>query len=154
MSARLRYLLLFAVAAAPLVVASHVKEAPLLILGGIFVAYAALSLAARGAERAPVRDVLSAALVGLLLLLGSAFLLVSLAVWVTPPLTADGNPVMAIGQTLLGSAGGVVMGGLFTFAALRPCWRDRTLEGILLHVIGAAIVAAAIVRVVREAGAG
>ncbi len=154
MSARLRYLLFFAVAAAPLVIVSHLKEAPLLILGGVFVAHAALSLGARGSERAPVRDVLAAALLGLLLLMGSAFLLVSLALWIAPPFTSDGHPVMAIGQTFLGSAGGVVAGGLFTFAALRPRWRDRTLEGILLHVIGAAFVAAAIVGVVREAGAG
>ena len=151
---RLRYLVFFAVAVAPVSIASEIKQGPLLIVSGIVLAYAAVSLASRGSARAPVRDVLSAALLGLLLLLGSVFLLVALASWVAPPFTDGGHPVMAIGQTFSGTTAGIVMGGLLAFAALRPRWRDRTLEGILLHVVGAAIVAAAIVKVVREAGSG
>jgi uncharacterized membrane protein YeaQ/YmgE (transglycosylase-associated protein family) len=153
-NARLRYLLLFAVAAAPLAIVTEIKPGPLVLLGGLFASYAAASLATRGSAPAPVRDVLAAGLLAVLLLLGSAFVLVAFASWVAPPVTSDGHPVMAIGQTFLGSAGGVVAGAALTFVALRRRWRDRTLESILLHVIGAAIVAAAVVRVVREAGPG
>ena len=87
---------------------------------------------------------------GVSLLVGSGFLLTSLALLLAPPVTRDGHPLMAVGQTYFGTTGGAVAGSLLTFAALRRGWRDLTRERRVLHVLGAFVVAAALATVVRE----
>jgi hypothetical protein len=146
---RLRYALLFVLAALPLVGVGGIKTAPLVLAACLFAAHGALSVALHRHDRSMPRDVLSALLLFGCFEVSAMFLLTSLAMAVAPPVTADGHHVMPTGQAFVGLAGGSLVGGVLTFMALRPAWRDRQLERLLLHGIGAVVIVAAVVAYVR-----
>jgi hypothetical protein len=129
LNTRLRYALLFVIAAAPLI--------------GV------VSLVSCRQDRSTLRDIHSALLLFGCFEVSAMFLLTSLAIVLVPPVTADGHHVMPIGQALVGLAGGGVVGAALTFVALRPSRRDRRLERLLLHGVGAAVIVAAVVAWVR-----
>jgi hypothetical protein len=147
---RVRYALLFLLAAAPLVGVGSIKLAPILLAASLFVVHGIASLALRRHERSTPRDILSAALLFGCFEVSAMFLLTSLALSIAPPVTPDGHPVMPIGQAFVGLAGGGVVGAVLTFIALRPAWRDRQLERLLLHAVGALVILAAVVAWGRE----
>ena len=146
----LRYALLLLLAAAPLVGVGSIKPAPLVVGACLFAAHGIVSLVTRSEERSTARDLLSAALLLGCFEVSAMFLTTSLAMVLAPPVTSDGHHVMPMGQVLVGIAGGGVVGVVLTFLALRPRWRDRRLERLLLHAVGAVVIVAAVVAWVRE----
>jgi uncharacterized membrane protein YeaQ/YmgE (transglycosylase-associated protein family) len=148
--ARRRYALLLLVALMPVIGASGVKLAPLMVAAFLFVLHATLSFTGFGRERFVPRDVLSALLLIGCFTLSAMFVVTSLAVLVAPPVTSDGHHVMPIGQAFVGIVGGGIAGGALSFVALRPRWRDRDLERLVLHVVGALFVVVAVVRWAQE----
>jgi len=77
------------------------------------------------------------------------FVLTSLAMLVAPPVIPDGHHVMPMGQVFVGLVGGGMVGTALTFVALRPSWRNRRFERLLLHAIGALVIIATIVAWMR-----
>lgn len=150
MRTALRYALLFLLAAAPLVGVGSIKPAPLMLTACLFAAHGVVSLITRSEERSTARDLLSAALLLGCFEVSAMFLLTSFAMVVAPPVTSDGHHVMPMGQVFVGLAGGGVVGAVLTFIALRPRWRDRRLERLLIHAVGAIVIVAAVVAWVRE----
>jgi len=146
MLSRLRYTLLFAIAAIPLVDIGELKPTPLAVASVLFVAHGILSLVTRSFERFWPRDVLSAALWLGCFVVSGIFVVTLLALHVSPPVTPDGHRVMAIGQTLVGLVGGSALGaGLAVLGSLRSRTRDRRRERLVLHLFGALLIAAVVV---------
>jgi hypothetical protein len=133
----LRYALLFAVAAVPLLEIGTLKPAPRVLVVALFVTHALLSAGTRRADgsdrssrsdrsgRSWARDSLTALLWTGCFVASGIYLCTSLALWAWPPVTADGHPVMAIGQAFIGIvAGGIagivvaVRGSLWTSSAI------------------------------------
>jgi len=146
MLSRLRYTLLFAIAAIPLVDIGELKPTPLAVASVLFVAHGILSLVTRSFERFWPRDVLSAALWLGCFVVAGIFVVTLLALRLAPPVTPDGHRVMAIGQALLGIvAGGSFGAGVAVFGSLRSRTRDRRRERLVLHLFGALLIAALVV---------
>ena len=146
-SARVRYLLLFfAAAVGPVAAAGQIRPAPLAVAIALFVAHALLSFLTRRRARASLRDATSALLLLGCLTVSGIVLSVSLALWAWPPLTPDGHRVMPIGQVFIGTIVGGLLGlALAVFGALRDDRRDRRLERLVLHAVGAFLIAAALI---------
>jgi hypothetical protein len=148
---RLRYALLFVIAAVPLVGVGSVKPSPLAVAAAIFVAHGFFSLAGRADDRFLPRDLLSALLLVACLVSSSVVIFTVLALALFPAVTSDGHPVMPIGQAFLGIVVGVVAGAALTyFAALRAAVRDRHLERLVLHAIGAVVIVATAIAYARQ----
>ena len=146
MATRLRYALLLAIAAVPLLDVGEVKPAPLAVAMVLFAVHWLLSLLTRRFERFWPRDVLSAALWLGCFVVAGVFVVTFLALRLAPPVTRDGHPVMAIGQTIVGlAAGGALGAGVAVFGSLRSRTRDRRSERLVLHLFGALLVAAVVV---------
>jgi hypothetical protein len=146
---RLRYALLFVIASVPLIGVGSIKPAPLVLAACLFALHGVVMLVSRRQERSTLRDILSALLLFGCFEVSAMFLLTSLAMVVAPPVTPDGHHVMPVGQAFVGLAGGCIVGAVLTFVALRPRWRDRRLERLVLHAVGAAVVVAAAVALVQ-----
>ena len=146
MNARLRYALLLVIAATPLLYVGAVKPAPLAVAIALFAVHGLMSLVTRSFERFWPRDVLSAALWLGCFVVAGVFLVTLVALRLAPPVTPDGHQVMAIGQTLVGIvAGGALGAGVAVFGSLRSRIRDRRRERLVLHLLGALLVAAVVV---------
>ena len=139
---KLRYLVLFAIAASPLFEIDHIKPTPLVFAASLFALHGIATLLARGLRPSTTRDGFSALLLFLWFEVSGIFLAILLAMMMTPA-TSDEHPGMPLGALFLGIPGGMVLGAAIAFIALRPAWRDRSLERWLLHVVGAALTAAA-----------
>jgi hypothetical protein len=134
----------------PFIEVGHVKPAPLVLAASIFAAHGILSLVTRTKERSVPRDVLSALLLLGCFTVSAMFLLTTLAMVVAPPVTPDGHHVMPLGQVFIGLVCGGVVGVALTYVALRPARRDRQLERLLIHAVGAVVMVAAVVEWARE----
>ena len=143
----LRYALLFLAAAAPVLDIGALKPAPRAFVMALFVGHALLSAATRRADRYWARDSLTAVLwIGCFVASG-IYLCTSLALWAWPPVTADGHPVMAIGQAFIGIvAGGIAGVVVATRGSLRHAQRERSRERLVLHAIGALLIVAVLTR--------
>jgi len=150
LNTRLRYGLLFVIAVVPLIGVASIKPAPLVLAACLFAVHGVASLVARRQDRSTPRDVLSALLLFGCFEVSAMFLLTSLAMVVAPVVTSDGHHVMPIGQAFVGLAGGGMVGAVLTFVALRPRWRDRRLERLLLRAVGVLVVVAAGLAWARE----
>lgn len=64
----------------------------------------------------------------LILLCAPVVLLIQGLLWIAPPVTADGHPVMAIGQIASGGALGLLIGLLFNYLYFFRFTRDPRLE--------------------------
>ena len=145
MLGRLRYALLLAIAAIPLVDIGELKPTPLAVASVLFVAHGILSLVTRSFERFWPRDLLSAALWLGCFVVAGIFVVTLLALHLAPPITSDGHRVMAIGQLAVGIvAGGALGAGVAVFGSLRSRTRDRRRERLVLHLFGALLVAAVV----------
>ena len=146
----LRYLVLFAIAAAPLVVIPVEPAAPALLVVAalLFIVHGLATLLARGLRPTTARDALSAMLLVLWLEL-SAVVLGMLLFAAIPHTSSNGHPSSGLGALFLGVPAGVVVGAVLAFIALRPTWRDRSLERWLLHIIGTAVTVEAVLACVR-----
>jgi hypothetical protein len=146
MTVRLRYALLLAIAAVPLLDVGEIKPAPLGVAIVLFAVHALLSLVTRSFERFWPRDVLSAALWLGCFVVAGVFVVTLLALDVAPPMTPDGHRVMAIGQVMVGIVVGGALGtGVAVFGSLRSRARDRRRERLVLHLFGALLVVAVVV---------
>jgi hypothetical protein len=143
MSTRLRYGLLFALAAVPLVDVREVKPGPLGVVLCLFGAHGLLSLIAFRRDRFAPRDVLTVLLWLGCFVVAGIFIVTLLALRLWPPVTPDGHRVMAIGQTLAGlGLGGGLGAAVAVFGSLRSVARDRRRERLVLHGIGALLLVA------------
>jgi hypothetical protein len=73
------------------------------------------------------------------------------AIWISPPRTPDGHPVMPIGQAALGLLVAVVSGVLLLVQYIRR-WRHepaRRTVSLLVHLAGVVTLAAAVYKGVR-----
>ena len=146
----LRYALLFLAAAAPVLDIGALKPAPRAFLVALFVGHALLSAATRRADRSDrhwARDSLTAVLwIGCFVASG-IYLCTSLALWAWPPVTADGHPVMALGQAFIGFVAGSIAGIVVAVrGGLRHAQRDRSRERLVLHALGALLIVAVLTR--------
>ena len=143
----LRYALLFLAAAAPVLDIGALKPAPRAFLVALFVGHALLSAATRRADRYWARDSLTAVLWIGCFVASAIYLCTSLALWAWPPVTADGHPVMAIGQVFIGIVAGSIAGIVVAVrGGLRHAQRDRSRERLVLHALGALLIAAVLTR--------
>src|SRR6187551_937703 len=146
MAVVLRYALLLAIAAVPLVDVGEIKPAPIAVAIALFAVHGLLSLVTRSFERFWPRDVLSAALWLGCFVVAGIFVVTLLALRLAPPVTPGGHRVMAIGQALVGIVGGGAFGaGVAVFGSLRSRTRDRRRERLVLHLFGALLVAAFVI---------
>jgi hypothetical protein len=146
MIVRVRYALLLAIAAIPLVDVGEIKPTPIAVAIVLFAAHGALSLVTRSFERFWPRDVLTAALWLGCFVVAGVFCVTLLALRLAPPVTADGHRVMAIGQAIVGIVAGSALGtGVAVFGSLRSRTRDRRRERRVLHLFGALFIAAVVV---------
>jgi hypothetical protein len=142
----LRYGLLLAIAAIPLVDIGEIKPAPLAVAIVLFAMHGLLSLVTRSLERFWPRELLSAALWLGCFVVAGIFVVTRLALGLAPPVTSDGHPVMAIGQTTVGIVAGGALGlGAAVFGSLRSRTRDRRRERLVLHLLGALLIATIVV---------
>jgi hypothetical protein len=143
---RVRYALLLAIAAVPLVDVGEIKPGPLTAAIVLFAVHALLSLVTRSFERFWPRDVLSAALWLGCFVVAGVFVVSLLALRIAPPVTPDGHRVMAIGQAIVGIVAGGALGvGVAVFGSLRSRARDRRRERLVLHLFGALLAVATVV---------
>jgi hypothetical protein len=146
MAVVLRYALLLAIAAVPLVDVGEIKPAPLAVAIALFAVHGLLSLFTRSFERFWPRDVLSAALWLGCFVVAGIFVVTLLALHLAPPVTSDGHRVMAIGQAAVGVVAGGSLGvSVAVFGAPRGSRRDRRRERLVLHLFGALLIAAVVV---------
>jgi len=145
MTVRLRYALLLAIAAIPLVDVGAIHPEPVAVAIGLFAVHGLLSLVTRSFERFWPRDLLSAALWLGCFVVAGIFVVTQLALRLAPPLSG-GHRVMAIGQMMVGIvAGGPLGAGVAVFGSLRSRTRDRRRERLVLHLFGALLIAAFVV---------
>ena len=64
----------------------------------------------------------------LILLCAPVVALIQVLLWVAPPVTADGHPVMAIGQVVLGGGAGILLGLFLNYLYFFRGIRDFRLE--------------------------
>jgi hypothetical protein len=146
MSARVRYALLLAVAAVPLVDVGEIKPGPRAFAALVFVVHALLSIVTRGRERFGPRDLLTATLWCACFVVSGMFCLTLLALRLWPPVTPDGHRVMAIGQGLVGVVvGGGLGAAVAILGSLRSRHRDRRRERLVLHAFGALLIVAIVI---------
>jgi hypothetical protein len=144
---RLRYALLFVAAAAPALEIGALKPAPRTFLAALFVAHALLSAGTRHSDRSWPRDGLTVLLwIGCFVASG-----ISLCTWLAlcawPPVTPDGHRVMPLGQVFVGIVSGGILGLVIaTRGSLRNERRDRGRERLVLHAVGALLIAVAVTR--------
>lgn len=136
------YVVLLLVLAPPLVLLFlSMKLMPQLVTLGVLALHAILDVVLRGSA---ARRCVAVPLVLLFFLGALVALCIQALLWISPPVTADGHPVMAVGQVFLGALFGLVgaaLLGYFYFKRLR----SARLEPILLHAIGAALLVAFLV---------
>jgi hypothetical protein len=146
----LRYVVFLLVAAGAVVVALQVKVVPLCLLALLFMAHGVLTWARRGRITSRGRDTFSAVLLLGCFLLSSTAAATALAELVTAP-SHEGHPVMPIGEVLFGIIAGTGTTALLGVAALGRR-RDRSRERIVIHLVGAGVVAVAIFKAIVELG--
>jgi hypothetical protein len=134
---RARYVLWFAVLAAALgPTFRHVKEIPQTAILGLF---ALNAISAARFTIAPALLSLLANACASILVWGRVLL------WCFPPVTTDGHPVMAVGQTFFSLLLGILCGLLITRWQLGTR-RNLRLERWSLHLLGLVLFGAAILR--------
>ncbi len=148
---KVRYFVLFAIAAVPVVAIADAPPTakPLVVAALLFIAHGVATLLARGLRPTTTRDAFSAVLL-VMCLETSSIILGMLSFAAMSPSAPTGHPHMSLGPLFIGVPAGVVVGAVLAFIALRPAWRDRSLERWLLHVIGAAVIVEAVLAYVRE----
>jgi ammonia channel protein AmtB len=131
------FLVLFAVPAFDLF--THMKWLPQVCILGLFLLYALLHLCL---VRSPSRHHLAVPLVVLLFAGSAVDLFIRLLLWLSPPVTSDGHPVMAIGQVFGGLLIGIIAAGLLTYFYFWKLGRDPKLEAWVVHIIGGILLIA------------
>jgi hypothetical protein len=139
-------LLLLVLAPTTVLLFSAMKLIPQLVAIGLFAMYAVLHAVVR-AERS--RRALAVPLLVVLFLAASWTIGVQGALWISPPRTPDGHPVMAIGQLFLGSVVAVLAAGVWCYVYFRRWIRNERLEAISIHVVGAALAVVLALRLLR-----
>ena len=141
-------LLLWALALVPFgLLCLALKQGPLWVVVGLFALHGVSQLArVRWLETA-------AQLVALCLTGGAAAATAAyqLAIWIAPARTAEGHPVMPVGQAFLGLLAGVLAGVALLVLYLRRWRREpaRATVRLLLHLAGLVSLAAAIYTTLR-----